>query len=304
MALPGHIDLNDLVVFAAVADTGGFSKAALRLGVAPAKVSLEVARLETRLGTTLFTRTTRRVVPTEAGRALHEECAPLLLQLRAAIDDVHASAAALTGSLRVTAPTDFGAHFVAPALARFAALHPALAVELQTGDRIADLVGEGIDIAIRMGWLRDSSLRAVKLGGFGQYAVASPRYLAQAGTPGTPEELAALDWIALTRLPAPLKWTFAGPAGASRTVQMRARIRTDSAGALRALVLEGAGVSILDEYSVRHDLASGALIRLLPEWTLPAGGTYAVFPPGRHVSRKVRAFVEFYQAWLAEAGAG
>ena len=119
MALPGHIDLNDLVVFAAVADTGGFSKAALRLGDAPAKGSLEVARLETRLGTALFTRTTRRVVPTEAGRALHEECAPLLLQLRAAIDDVHASAAALTGSLRVTAPTDFGAHFVAPALARF-----------------------------------------------------------------------------------------------------------------------------------------------------------------------------------------
>ncbi|GGY52778.1 LysR family transcriptional regulator [Pseudoduganella albidiflava] len=302
MAIPGHVDLNDLVVFAAVVETGGFSKAALRLGVAPAKVSLEVARLEARLGTALLTRTTRRVVPTVAGQALHEECAPLLRQLRSAVDEVHAAAATLTGSLRVTAPTDFGAHFVAPALARFAALHPALAIELQTGDRIADLVGEGIDIAIRMGWLRDSTLRAVKLADFGQYAVAAPSYLARAGTPRTPQELAALDWIALTRLPAPLKWTFAGPGGASETVQMRARIRTDSAGALRALVLDGAGVSILDEYSVRRDLASGALVRLLPGWTLPSGGTFAVFPPGRHVSRRVRAFAEHFQAWLA-AGA-
>ena len=304
MALPGHIDLNDLVVFTAVVDTGGFAKAALRLGVAPAKVSLEVARLEARLGTALFTRTTRRVVPTEAGRVLHEECAPLLAQLRAAVDDVHGSASALTGNLRVTAPTDFGAQFVAPALARFAGLHPGLAIELQTGDRIADLVGEGIDVAIRMGWLRDSSLRAVRLGEFGQYAVAAPAYLARVDAPRTPDDLAALDWIALTRLPAPLKWTFTGTDGASRTVQMRARLRTDSTGALRSLVLNGAGVSIMDQYSVQHDLASGALVRLLPGWTLPAGGSYAVFPPGRHVSRKVRAFVDFYQAWLAERAEG
>jgi DNA-binding transcriptional LysR family regulator len=301
MALPGHIDLNDLVVFTAVVDAGGFSKAALRLGVAPAKVSLEVARLEARLGTTLFTRTTRRVVPTEAGRALHEECAPLLRQLHAAVEEVHGAGPALAGSLRVTAPTDFGAHFVAPALARFAVLHPALAIELQAGDRIADLVGEGIDVAIRMGWLRDSSLRAIKLGDFDQYAVASPAYLARAGTPRSPDDLAALEWIAMTRLPAPLTWRFAGNDGADRTVQLRARIRTDSVGALRALVLEGAGASILDQYSVQRDLASGALVRLLPEWALPSGGTYAVFPPGRHVSRKARAFVDFYQAWLADS---
>jgi DNA-binding transcriptional LysR family regulator len=304
MALPGQIDLNDLVVFAAVADAGGFSKAALRLGVAPAKVSLEVARLEARLGTALFSRTTRRVVPTEAGRALHDECAPLLRQLRAAVDDVHAGAAVLTGSLRVTAPTDFGADVVAPALARFAAHHPELSIELQTGDRIADLVGEGIDVAIRMGWLRDSSLRAVRLGDLEQYLVASPAFMARHGMPRTPEDLQALDWIALTRLPAPLKWTFTGPGGASRTVTLRSRIRTDSASALRSLLLDGAGVSILHQYGVQRDLASGALVRLLPEWTLPSGGTFAVFPPGRHVPRKARAFVAFFQEWLVEVADG
>lgn len=298
MTLPGQIDLNDLVVFTAVVDTGGFARAARRLGVAPAKVSVEVARLEARLGATLFTRTTRRVVPTEAGRTLHDACAPLLRQLRAAVDDVHAAATALSGNLRVTAPTDFGAAFVAPALARFAALHPALAIELQTGDRIADLVDEGIDVAIRMGWLRDSSLRSVKLGELEQYVVASPGYLARAGTPRTPDDLAALEWIALTRLPAPLTWTFAGPDGASCTVALRSRIRTDSADALRALVLDGAGVTVLHHHGVQRDLASGALVRLLPDWTLPSGGTFAVFPPGRHLSRKARAFAAFFQDWL------
>ncbi|QGZ39135.1 DNA-binding transcriptional LysR family regulator [Pseudoduganella flava] len=298
MALPGQIDLNDLVVFAAVVEAGGFAKAAARLGVAPAKVSVEVARLETRLGATLFTRTTRRVVPTEAGQALHDACAPLLLQLRAAVDNVHASTAVLTGSLRITAPADFAAQSLAPALARFAALHPALALDLRAGDAIADLVAEGIDVAIRMGWLRDSSLRAVKLGSFDQYLVAAPAYLERVAPPHAPEDLPALDWLALTRLPTPLKWTLTSTSGATRTVHLRSRIRTDSAGALRALVREGVGITVLDQYSAEPDLRAGTLVRLLPDWSLPAGGTYAVFPPGRHVSRKAHAFVAFYQTWL------
>ncbi len=298
MALPGQIDLNDLLIFTAVIEAGGFSKAAQRLGVAPAKVSLEVARLETRLGAALFTRTTRRVVPTEAGQALHDSCAPLLLQLRAAVDDVHSSATELTGSLRITAPTDLGAQSVAPALASFAALHPALAIDLRTGDRIADLVGEGIDVAIRMGWLRDSSQRAVKLAEFDQYMVAAPAYLRRVGMPETPDELAALEWIALTRLPAPLTWKLTAPDGTAHTLQLRARLRTDSADALRAMVKHGAGVTILHQYAVQSDLRSGDLVQLLPGWTLPTGGTYAVFPPGRHVPRKVHAFVAFYREWL------
>jgi DNA-binding transcriptional LysR family regulator len=299
MTLPGQIDLNDLVVFAAVVEAGGFSKAAQRLGVAPAKVSVEVARLEAQLGAALFTRTTRRVVPTDAGQDLYERCAPLLAQLRSAMEDMHAATATLTGTLRITAPTDLGAQSVAPALARFASLHPALSLDLRTGDRIADLVAEGIDVAIRMGWLRDSSLRAVKLGEFAQYAVASPAYLASRREPRTPEELAALDWVALTRLPSPTKWTFTSPRGEARTVQMRGRMRTDSASALRALVLQGAGVSVMDQYSAQPGIADGSLVRLLPGWSLPAGGTYAVFPPGRHVARKAHAFVAFYRVWLS-----
>mgnify|MGYP006149033687 CR=1 FL=1 len=187
--------------------------AAGRLGVAPAKVSVEVARLESQLGVALFTRTTRRVAPTEAGHALHARCAPLLRQLQAAIETVHAPTAALTGSLRITAPIDLGSQSVAPALSRFAALHPDLAIDLRSADRIADLVAEGIDVAIRMGWLRDSSNRAVKLGAFEQYVVASPAYLARHRIPQDPEDLESFDWIALTLLPAPFTWTFSSAAG-------------------------------------------------------------------------------------------
>lgn len=303
MPLPGQIDLNDLVVFAAVVETGGFSAAAQRLGVAPAKVSVEVARLESQLGVALFARTTRRVAPTDAGLALHAQCAPLLSGLRTAVDAVHAPSAALTGSLRVTAPIDLGALSVAPALSRFAALHPDLAIDLRSADRIVDLVAEGIDVAVRMGWLKDSSLRAVKLGEFDQYIVASPDYLRRAGMPGEPEDLAGVEWIAMTRLPTPLTWQLTGPDGTVRTVQTRARIKTDSSGALRAMLRQGAGVSILHQYSIDADLRDGSLVRVLPEWSVPRGGTWAVLPPGRHLGRNAQAFIAFYRGYLAGDGA-
>lgn len=303
MALPGQIDLNDLLVFAAVVETGGFTAAAQRLGVAPAKVSVEVARLESQLGVALFARTTRRVVPTEAGQALHAQCAPLLQGLRTAVDTVHAPSAALTGSLRVTAPVDLASQSVAPALSRFAALHPGLSIDLRSADRIVDLVAEGIDVAIRMGWLRDSSLRAVKLGEFDQYIVAAPDYLRRAGTPREPADLAGVEWIAMTRLPTPLTWQLTGPDGTVRTVQTRARIKTDSTGALRAMLLAGAGVSILHQYSIDADLRDGSLVRLLPAWSAPRGGTWAVLPPGRHRGRNAQAFIDFYRDYLREEAA-
>ncbi len=300
MALPGHINLNDLLVFSAVADMGGFTAAAERLNVAPAKVSLEIARLESQLGVALFSRTTRKVVLTEAGEALHRQSRPLLLQLQAAVDGLHASSEQLSGTLRVAAPVDHAAQMLAPALARFAALHPKLQIDLRTSDRIADLVAEGIDVAVRMGWLRDSSQRAVKLGEFGQYLVASPEYLARAGTPKQPQDLTQHDWVALTLLPAPLTWTFTSNRGAEKTLHLKARMKADSASSLRALVLNGAGITVLDQFSSEPELEAGRLVHLLPTWQPPRGGLFAVYPPGRHVSPKARSFVQFYQDYLAQ----
>jgi DNA-binding transcriptional LysR family regulator len=301
MSLLGQIDLNSLLVFDAVAESGGFTAAAERLGIAKAKVSIQIARLESRLGVSLFHRTTRQVVLTEAGRALHEQCRPLLQGLQEAVDQAGQETqqpAGLSGTLRISTSVDHAVLSLAPALARFAALHPALQIDLRTGDRVVDLVAEGIDLSIRLGWLRDSTLRAVKLGEFEQHLVASPEYLRRTGKPKRPEDLAQREWIALTLLPTPLTWKFTSRANETRTVQVKARIRVDSPGALRTMLRHGAGISVLDQYSAEEGIRTGYLVHLLPQWSLPRAGIYAVYPPGRHVAARVRSFIAFYRECL------
>lgn len=293
-----HGNLDRLLVFAAVAETGSFTAAAERLGITKAHASLQIGRLEAQLGTALFTRTTRRVRLTDAGQALFERTAPALDTLGDAFHSAGSSEGGLSGTLRITAPVGHATQSVAPALAEFAALHPALQFELYTGDRVLNLVEEGIDLAIRLGELRDSSLRAIRLGGFDQIAVAAPDYLARKGTPQTPDDLADHDWIGFTLLRAPLTWTFTRPGSEPRTVRMKARIRVDSSAALLALLQRGAGISVLDQFSTADALRDGRLVRVLPDWLLPAGGVYAVLPPGPHVPAYVRAFVEFYRGFV------
>lgn len=298
MALPGQVDLNSLLVFDAVVEAGSFTAAAARLGIATAKVSIEISRLETRLGTALLTRTTRKVTLTDAGQALHQECQPLLLGIQHALDQLGAEQTTLAGTLRISTTVDYAVQSVAPALAQFAALHPGLQIDLRTGDRVVDLVGEGIDVAIRLGWLRDSSLRATQLGQFEQYIVAAPAYLQRAAQVEQPKDLAEHEWVALTLLPTPLTWKFTSAGGDTQTVHLKSKFRVDSPGALRTVLQQGAGISALDQYSAREEIQSGHLVRLLTDWSLPVAGVYAVYPPGRHVSTRVRTFVAFFRDWL------
>lgn len=304
MPLPGRIDLNDLLVFEAVAQSGGFTAAADRLGVATAKVSVEIGRLETRLGVALFARTTRKVVLTDAGQALFEECQPLLQALTEAVERIGSGKEELSGTLRISSTVDHATLSLAPALAEFAKLHPRLTLDLRTSDRVVDLIEEGIDVSIRLGWLRDSSLRAVKLADFEQYIVASPNYLRRIKRPEDPEDLLGLDWIALTLLPTPLTWKFSSSSGESKTVQVKTRFRVDSPGALRSLLQQHAGVSVMDEFNAQEGIKSKRLIRLLPDWSLPSAGIYAVYPSGRQVPAKVRSFIDFYREYLDKHKAG
>lgn len=290
-------DLNALPVFAAVAETGGFTAAAQRLGVAKARVSLDIARLEAQVGVTLFSRTTRRVALTEAGQSLYAQCVPSLRGLQEVLAQARGDGE-LRGTLRISAAVDYAAHTVAPAVAAFAARHPGLDIDLRTSDRVIDMLKEGVDLALRMGWLRDSSLRAVRLGEFEQHVVAAPAYLERMPRIAAPADLAAHEWIALSLLPAPLTWSFTSARGQRRTVRVNARLRTDSVGALRGLLRSGCGISVLDQFSGADSLRSGELVRVLAGWTLPRGGLYAVYPPGRFVSAKVRAFIDFYRGWL------
>jgi DNA-binding transcriptional LysR family regulator len=182
-------------------------------------------------------------------------------------------------------------------------LHPLVQIDLRASDQVVHPVETGIDLAFRVGWLRDSSQRAVRLGDFSQLLATSPAYLQRLGEAIVrPEQLATLDWIALSVLDAPLTWTFAAPDGSTCTVRMRSRLRVDSALALRMLLEGGAGVAVLDSLSAEAGLREGRLVRLLPQWQLPRGGIHAVYPPGRIVSPLARAFVDFYRNRIAGKG--
>lgn len=293
MPASSAVNLNRLAAFAAVVDAGSFTAAAEKLGLTKAMVSQHVSRLEKELGVTLLTRTTRMVAPTEAGAAFYADCAPVLQGVEAAIARVGGSAEVPSGTLRLTVPDDYGAAVVVPALAGFLHRYPQVRVELVATDQVVDLVAGRFDLAIRTGWLRDSSLRATQLGAFEQVVTASPGYLKGAGTPKRPQDLAKHRWIALTLLRSSLTWNFNGRDGKTQTVRMTQAISTNSGGSVRAFMREGLGVSVLPDYMVDADIAAGLLVRLLPGWTLPRGGVHAVYPNARYTSAKVRAFVDY-----------
>jgi DNA-binding transcriptional LysR family regulator len=286
-------ELKRLAVFTAVVEGGGFTAAAARLGSTKAMVSTQVRQLEAGLGLSLFTRTTRRVTLTEDGRRLYQQSAPLLRELEVVLDRAGDARGALSGTLRLTVPAFYLPGNLAPRLARFAELHPQLHLDLISTDQVLDLVGEGIDLAIRGSTvLRDSTLRAVRLEHSEQWVVAAPAFLARNSLPRRPEDLAGQRWVALSLLRAPLTWTFSR-GGARRVVRMQAAARCNSPSAVLELVRAGLGVSVLLDYMVREDMAQGRLVRLLPDWTLPGVGLYAVYPAGRHVPAKVRALIDF-----------
>jgi DNA-binding transcriptional LysR family regulator len=295
-----EVNLNRLAVFVALVRAGSFTAAAEQLGLTKAMVSRHLARLEQELGTTLLLRSTRRMSLTEAGTLFHADCVRLLADAEAAIARVGGNRDTPSGTLRLTTSTDYGMAVVAPALASFCQLHPQVQVDLAIGDRINDLIAERFDLAIRVGWLRDSSLHATRLGSFRQMVVATPAYLAAHGIPRRPEQLATHGWIAMSVLATPLRWTFVSSGGTRRTVRMKPVAQANNAAAVRAMVLAGAGVAVLPDYLAEEDIRAGRLVVLLAQYRLPEGGIHAVYP-GRQPPAKVRSFIEHLRERLAGA---
>jgi DNA-binding transcriptional LysR family regulator len=300
MPVASSVNLNRLAAFAAVVESGSFTAAAEKLGLTKAMVSQHVSRLEKELGIGLLTRTTRKVTPTETGAAFYADCAQVLQELEAAIARVGGGSEVPSGTLRLTTPEDYGSAVVVPALAGFMHRFPAVRIEFIATDQVVDLVAGRFDLAIRTGWLRDSSLRAAKLGGFDQVVAAAPAYLKKIGTPKRPEDLTKHRWITLTLLRSALTWTFSAKDGRTQTVRISSTVSTNSTASLRAFMREGVGVSILPQYMLDADLRAGRLVRLLPGWSLPQGGVHAVYPNARYTSAKVRAFLDFFREYLAQ----
>jgi len=286
-------DLADLETFVAVADSGGVSGAARRLGLPKSIVSRRLSRLENELGAQLLTRTTRGAALTEAGATFREHAARVVAELEAARDSLSPEGE-LRGLLRISAPLSFGATHLAPLIAEFARRHSQLQITTAYSDRFVNLVAEGFDVAIRLGWLPDSSLVARRIGPVTGRLVATPEYVKAHGAPESLDDFA--------NHPALMQGTEVWRVRDGEqviTLHPQGRFKADNGQALLSAVLAGLGIAMLPDFLIDEHIASGALITLLPQYPMPEAGLYVVRPPGDHPSRKVRAFTDMLVEKLA-----
>lgn len=288
---------HSIQTFIKVADCEGFAAAARELNMSPPAVTRAISALEDQLGTRLFVRTTRSVRLTESGQRFLEDSRRILLDLKEAEEAAVGSHVVPRGELRITAPVLFGRMFVTPILGEFLNLHPHINATTLYVDRVVNLMDEGLDIAIRIGNLPDSSLIAVRCGTVRQVAFASPSYIEKYGGPNHPDDLSKHKLIQPMALAASNEWTFMEN-GAPCSVQIEPRARMNTNDAVIEMALDGWGISRLLSYQVAPHLTDGRLQSVLEEFQLPAMPIHVVHQEGRMVSAKIRAFVDFMAARL------
>ena len=284
--------LAEMRTFEQVAAHESFAGAARALGISPSSVSKQIRTLEDRLGVRLIHRTTRRVTLTQAGRVYFERAQKILGE----VDDLELVVRGLhsepRGTLRVSAPQDFGRFYLCEAVGAFAAEYPHLRIEFEMTDRKVDVVEEGFDVAVRVAKLPSSTLVMRRLGTCPRVLCASPAYLEAYGTPDSPAALASHNCIEYDYAESNA-WTFRSAGGRRHTVSATGRLRANSAWTLRALALAGQGIALVPCFLVHEDLAEGRLVRVLADVLDADLDVMALLPPGRKVSAKARAFVDF-----------
>ena len=277
--------MNDVAAFVKVVATTSFTQAALQLGVPKSAVSRRVARLEEALGARLLQRTTRRLNLTDAGARYYRQANEALAALDDAKEAVEELQSEPRGSVRITAPGDFH-EFLGEPLREFAERYPKVYVEVVLTGRRVDLVGEGFDLALRAGYLLDSSLIARRLGMTPLVTMAAPAYLAQHGIPQRPEELADHTCILFRSEDGHSRWQLSGADG-ERAVTVRGPVGSDDFALVRALATLGAGIALVQLHSCIAELSARQLVRVLPAWTGPTGALFLVYPSSRQVPQRV-----------------
>lgn len=292
-------NLEDVLAFIRVVETGGFSRAAERMGLSKSIVSRRVARLEADLGVRLLNRTTRGIAPTEAGLEFKTRCVEILNELEAAREAVACRERDVAGTLRLAVPLSFGIARLAPAIAAFAAEHPRVAVDLSVSDRFVDLVAEGFDAAIRVGVLADTSFMARRLGAVEALVVASPTYLNAHGAPERPQALTKHECLIYSggaretwQFRANRKWQSIRPQG---------RFRADNGEVLRAAALAGLGITALPDFLVTDSLARGDLVQLLKDYPMPDVGIHLLRPAGGPAPARLSALADHLAEWFGSA---
>lgn len=283
--------------FAKVVELGSFSRAAERLSVSTSAASRLVADLEAHLGARLLNRTTRRLSLTEAGQAFYERCVQMLADLEDAESTVRSSSVSPRGTLRVTCGVSFGLRYLAPVLADFAAANRDVVLDLDLSDRAVDLVEEGYDVAVRIGSIGSPGMVSRRLGWTQLVCCASPAYLAARVAPLEPADLEAHECLSYTNVGLPNAWRFEPLAGGEPvTARVPQRHRANNGQLLAAMAVAGLGIVYTPDFIVADEIRSGQLVRLLPRHRPPRSPIAAVYPSRRHLSAKVRAFVDYAAA--------
>jgi len=282
--------LDELAVFAAIVDAGSLAEAARRLRRSPPAVTRCLAALEDRLGVRLAERTTRRLLPTEAGRRLAEQARLLLSDYSEAMR-VAGADEPLRGLLRITAPVQFGQRHVMPLVTDFLRTHPEITADVLFSDSNADLIEEELDVAVRIGPLVESTLVARRVGQVGRFLLASPGYIALRGAPAKIGDLASHDTIFIAARPLPAEWRFA-EGERERTVRLAPRLTVNQVGAALSAAREGLGITRALSYQAADDLEAGYLVRLLPQAEPQPLPVHLVVSSKRHMPARTRAFLD------------
>jgi DNA-binding transcriptional LysR family regulator len=287
--------------FVEVVARGSLSAAARAEGIAPAMIGRRLDALEQRLGVKLLQRTTRKLALTDEGAAFLEDCQRILADLEEAESAIAERSARATGHLMISAPAGFGRRHVAPLIPSFLAEHREVTADLNLSDRVVDVVGEGVDVAIRIANLTDSSLVGVKLADNRRVVVATPAYLKRKGIPRTLDDLARHNCLPISSQGSQRGWTFQD-GGKTVTLKVEGNMVCNDGAVLHDWALDGKGLAWRSMWEVSSEIASGKLRTVLDEYAAPVSDIYAVFAQRRHLPLRIRAFVDFLRRSYAAPG--
>ena len=290
--------LAEMEAFLAVVDHGGFTDAAKRIGISKSAVSKHVSSLEARLGARLLNRTTRRVSPTEIGLAYYDKAIRVVADATEADAMVNAMQSTPRGELRISVPMSFGITHLAPAVGLFLQEYPDVSVHMTMDDRFVELVSEGFDLAIRIGELPDSTLRARKIAEAEMNMVASPEYLERNGNPGCLDDLTGHNLLHYTHLATGNYWKLKAPSGAERHIRVGGRLTANNGNVLMQGALAGLGLAMLPSFIIGDKIKTGELVLIMTDCVTARPGIYAVYPPGRFPQPKLRAFIKFLATYF------
>ena len=294
--------LTEMEAFATVVDQGGFTDAARKMGISKTAVSKHISALEARLGARLLNRTTRRVSPTEIGLAYYERARRVLTDAGEADALVTSMQAAPSGVLRVSVATDFGVNHLSPVIGDFLQEFPDITVNMVLNNRYVELISEGFDMAVRIGELEDSSLRARKLTETCKRMIAAPSYFAQYGRPRSIDDLNDHKLLHYTNQASGAVWRITAPSGEKRQVRTAGWLTVNDGQSLLNACVAGLGIAYLPAFLYHDAMARGLVEDAIPDLPVEVQGIYAVYPPGRFTQPKVRAFIDFLVAAFADKG--